>query len=86
LYSLRHYYANVMIAAGIDTYRLAQVMGTSTKMIEDFYGKALSRRTQAEIAGATNQMAVLRGALNRQNLTEQDDPMVQDDGEIPDEW
>jgi hypothetical protein len=51
LYSLRHYYANSQIEKGINIYDLAQIMGTSTGMIERYYGKAISRRKQAKISG-----------------------------------
>jgi site-specific recombinase XerD len=78
LYSLRHYFANSMIEEGIDTYRLAQVMGTSSAMIEKFYGKALSRRTQAEVSGVRDDIARLRGALGRQRAAEANEPDVND--------
>jgi len=38
-YSLRHTYATMRLAEGVGVYPLATNMGTSVKMIEDFYGK-----------------------------------------------
>jgi integrase len=38
-YSLRHTYATMRLTEGVSVYHLAVNMGTSVKMIEDFYGK-----------------------------------------------
>ena len=38
-YSLRHTYATMRLAEGVGVYHLATNMGTSVKMIEEFYGK-----------------------------------------------
>jgi integrase len=38
LYSLRHTYAELRLAEGVDVYRLSQNMGTSPEMITKFYG------------------------------------------------
>jgi len=37
-YSFRHTYATFRLMEGVDVYFLAKQMGTSVKMIEDFYG------------------------------------------------
>ena len=39
LYSLRHYFANRQITAGVQIFDLADYMGTSVPMISQFYGK-----------------------------------------------
>ena len=39
LYSLRHFYAVQALTKGIDIYTVARNMGTSVKIIEDYYGK-----------------------------------------------
>ena len=38
-YSLRHTYATMRIAEGVNVYKLASNMGTSVDMIEMYYGK-----------------------------------------------
>lgn len=50
-YSLRHTYATMRLAEDVNIYHLAVNMGTSVKMIEDFYGKRRVRnpRIAAEI-------------------------------------
>jgi len=37
-YCFRHTYATIRLMEGIDIYFLAKQMGTSVKMIEDYYG------------------------------------------------
>ena len=42
-YSLRHTYATMRIAEGVNVFQLAANMGTSVEMLEDFYGKKRMR-------------------------------------------
>ena len=42
-YSLRHTYATMRIAEGVNVFQLATNMGTSVEMLEDFYGKKRMR-------------------------------------------
>ena len=69
-YSFRHYYANTMIGQGADVYKLAQVMGSSVKMVEDYYGKALDRRSHAGLAGVNDPVGRLQAELERRPETE----------------
>ena len=39
LYSLRHFYAVMMIRRGIPVFDIARNMGTSVQIIEKYYGK-----------------------------------------------
>ena len=48
LYSLRHFYAVMALTKGIDIYTVARNMGTSVKIIEDYYGR---HATPVESAG-----------------------------------
>ena len=48
LYSLRHFYAVMALIKSIDIYTLARNMGTSVKIIEDYYGR---HATPVESAG-----------------------------------
>ena len=48
LYSLRHFYAVQALTKGIDIYAVARNMGTSVKIIEDYYGR---HATPVESAG-----------------------------------
>lgn len=43
LYSLRHSYATQKLMEGVHMHSLARQMGTSTKMLEDFYSKVTAR-------------------------------------------
>jgi integrase len=52
IYSFRHTYATFRLMEGIDVYFLAKQMGTSVKMIEDYYG---------HIAPAKNAERILQG-------------------------
>ena len=51
LYSLRHTYATFSLRDGRDIYKLALQMGTSVKMLEQFYSKLSPRMNAAEHAG-----------------------------------
>jgi integrase len=42
-YSLRHTYATMRLGEGVSVYALASNMGTSVKMIDEFYGKKRNR-------------------------------------------
>jgi len=42
-YSLRHTYATMRLAEGVNPFQLAANMGTSVEMLEDFYGKKRMR-------------------------------------------
>jgi len=51
LYSLRHTYATFALRDGRDIHKLALQMGTSVKMLEQFYSKLSPRMNAAEHAG-----------------------------------
>jgi integrase len=48
-YSFRHTYATMRLEEGVNPYHLAQNMGTSVKMIENFYGHTTNRSMAAEL-------------------------------------
>jgi hypothetical protein len=72
LYSLRHFFANEQIERGIPVYDLKVVMGTSVLMLEKYYGKALSRRKQADMIG--NEMMWRASLMAEQGLLQQNEP------------
>ncbi len=43
LYSLRHTYATERLKAGVQVYWLAEHMGTSVDVIQNYYGHVMSR-------------------------------------------
>jgi len=51
LYSLRHYFANRQITAGVQIFDLAEYMGTSVSMISLFYGKPDSEELGMRVMG-----------------------------------
>jgi integrase len=52
LYSLRHTYAHLAILdEGIDVYKLSKQMGTSVKMIEQYYGHVTPAHVASQLAG-----------------------------------
>jgi integrase len=51
LYSLRHTYATFALRDGRDIHKLELQMGTSVKMLEQFYSKLSPRMNAAEHAG-----------------------------------
>ena len=51
LYSLRHYFATRQIEAGISIYDLAEYMGTSVSMIEQYYGKGTHEKLGMRVMG-----------------------------------
>jgi len=51
LYSLRHTYATFALRDGRDIHKLVLQMGTSVKMLEQFYSKLSPRMNAAEHAG-----------------------------------
>jgi integrase len=51
LYSLRHYFANRQIEGGKSIYDLAEYMGTSVKMIEQYYGKGTHESLGMRVMG-----------------------------------
>jgi integrase len=52
LYSLRHTYAHFAILEdNIDIYKLSKQMGTSVKMIEDYYGHVTPSHIASQLAG-----------------------------------
>ena len=61
IYSFRHTYATFRLMEGIDVYFLAKQMGTSVKMIEDYYG---------HIAPAKNAERILAGIPGWEPLAE----------------
>jgi len=61
IYSFRHTYATFRLMEGIDVYFLAKQMGTSVKMIEDYYG---------HIAPAKNAERILAGVPGWEPLAE----------------
>ena len=50
LYSLRHTYATLALAKGVDIHTLARQMGTSVKMIENHYSKLTPMMSAEELA------------------------------------
>ena len=50
LYSLRHTYATLALAKGVDIHTLARQMGTSVKMIESHYSKLTPMMSAEELA------------------------------------
>jgi integrase len=61
LYDLRSTFASNAIAAGIDTFELARVMGTSTAMIERHYGTLLT----AAAAGIASRLAAFEAEQDK---------------------
>ncbi len=53
LYSLRHTYATLALIDGRNIYQLAKQLGTSVKMIEEYYSKASVRQNAIEHSGRT---------------------------------
>lgn len=51
LYSFRHFYATRALVRQTSIYALAQQMGTSVAMLEEFYSKFLPRDNAAQLAG-----------------------------------
>ncbi len=49
IYSLRHTYATFRLQEGVNHYVLARNMGTSVKMLEDFYGHTSNRAMASEL-------------------------------------
>ena len=49
LYSLRHTYATFRLEENVSSYLLAKNMGTSVKMLEQFYGHTVNRSNAAEL-------------------------------------
>lgn len=49
IYSLRHTYATFRLQEGVNHYVLARNMGTSVKMLEDFYGHTSTRAMASEL-------------------------------------
>jgi hypothetical protein len=71
LYSLRHYYAIRQIHSQMPIYDLAQMMGTSVKMIEKYYGKALSERNAGTAAGfMAGFQSQIKSRLSREAMQE----------------
>jgi integrase len=56
IYSLRHTYATFRLKEGVNHYALGQNMGTSVKMLEQFYGHVRNR----EVAGELTKMRTRR--------------------------
>ena len=52
IYSLRHTYATSQLHAGVNHYVLARNMGTSVKMLEQFYGHTSNRAMASELTKA----------------------------------
>ena len=49
IYSLRHTYATFRLQEGVNHYVLARNMGTSVKMLENFYGHTSNRAMAEEL-------------------------------------
>jgi integrase len=49
IYSLRHTYATFRLQEGVNHYVLARNMGTSVKMLENFYGHTSNRAMASEL-------------------------------------
>lgn len=63
-YCFRHTYATFRLKEGVDVYFLAKQMGTSVKMIEDYYG---------HITPSKNTDAILQGMPGWEQITEKAD-------------
>ena len=50
IYSLRHTYATFQLQDGVNHYALACNMGTSIRMLEQFYGHVANRAMASELA------------------------------------
>jgi hypothetical protein len=61
IYDLRSTFASNALAAGIDVFELARVMGTSIEMIERHYGTLL----QGAAAGIASRLAAFEAAQER---------------------
>lgn len=59
-YSIRHTYATRRLEEGVNPYLLAKNMGTSVKMLENFYGHTTNRTNAAELTKTR------RGGSNRE--------------------
>jgi integrase len=55
IYSLRHTYATFRLREGTHHFHLAQNMGTSVKMLEEFYGHVRSRDVAEELTKSRHQ-------------------------------
>jgi integrase len=55
IYSLRHTYATFRLREGTHHFHLAQNMGTSVKMLEEFYGHVRSREVAGELTKTRRQ-------------------------------
>ena len=66
LYSLRHFYAVNQLRQGIPVYDLAKNMGTSVKVIEDYYGKSATPDKLATRLGGWVLNPQLRAQLERE--------------------
>ena len=62
IYSLRHTYATFRLHEGVNHFVLARNMGTSVKMLEQFYGhtsnRAMARRADEDTGEGEDQAAV----------------------------
>jgi integrase len=61
LYSLRHMYATFGLINGRDIYVLALQMGTSVKMLEQYYSKLQPRLRAKELSGRIEKIARIEG-------------------------
>ncbi len=55
IYSLRHTYATFRLREGTHHFHLAQNMGTSVKMLEEYYGHVRSRDVAEELTKTSSQ-------------------------------
>ena len=55
IYSLRHTYATFRLREGTHHFHLAQNMGTSVKMLEEYYGHVRSRDVAEELTRMSSQ-------------------------------
>lgn len=63
LYSIRHYYATHLRRHGFADYEIAEVMGTSPKMIHEHYGHIQPLKTAKRIASISIPKQVMRNRL-----------------------
>ena len=61
LYSLRHMYATFGLIKGRDIYVMALQMGTSVKMLEQYYSKLQPRLRAKELSGRLEEIARIEG-------------------------
>jgi hypothetical protein len=73
-YSLRHSYTTMRIEDGTNIYVLAKQMGTSVKMIEDYYGHVITREQRAELTKTRDKSQ--SNSSDKSDVTEKMDAVI----------